>query len=331
MPGRVTGTSVDLSAKDLPADAGPDASAPPDPDTPGSGQGPGKRSEAQLDAALAKARLPQIQRQKTAGNAAPSLKDILEGRAKLKPGQEGEAVKHIQKLLNVKPTGVYGPTTQAAVRKFQSAHQLHHGEDQVGQATLQAMEADHYLFNAGKDLHVDDDQRAGLAGDDSFDPARIRTIPTDSAIVNQAQRYLNTPYVWGQKDISQGGIDCSGFVDQVYKNCHIKLPPGWSNDTSKDPSNDPSICDNQYMHHVDPSQAKPGDVVIFGNKHIGIYAGDIKDNEGHLHKIYVGANHGSQGPNNGRVDFSRVDVYPDVTPQFYHPTRKALEEGAGNG
>src|SRR5690625_7303719 len=34
--------------------------------------------------------------------------------------------------------------------------------------------------------------------------------------------YLNTPYLWGGKSIF--GIDCSGFVQQVYKFCGIKLP-----------------------------------------------------------------------------------------------------------
>lgn len=43
-----------------------------------------------------------------------------------------------------------------------------------------------------------------------------------SDIQEQALMYLNTPYLWGGRSIF--GIDCSGFVQQVYKMLGIKLP-----------------------------------------------------------------------------------------------------------
>ena len=37
-----------------------------------------------------------------------------------------------------------------------------------------------------------------------------------------AQKYMHAPYLWGGK--TPFGIDCSGFVQQVFKICGIKLP-----------------------------------------------------------------------------------------------------------
>ncbi len=41
-------------------------------------------------------------------------------------------------------------------------------------------------------------------------------------VVPFAQKYLNTPYLWG--GTSDFGIDCSGFVQQVFKVCGVPLP-----------------------------------------------------------------------------------------------------------
>ena len=41
-------------------------------------------------------------------------------------------------------------------------------------------------------------------------------------LISTARKYLNTPYLWGGK--SQFGIDCSGFVQQVFKICGVNLP-----------------------------------------------------------------------------------------------------------
>ena len=41
-------------------------------------------------------------------------------------------------------------------------------------------------------------------------------------VVSFSQKYLNTPYLWG--GTSDFGIDCSGFVQQVFKVCGVPLP-----------------------------------------------------------------------------------------------------------
>ena len=259
----------------------------------------------------------------------PSLADLHQGNRKLELGDKGQAVDHVQKLLDMKPTGEFGPTTKAAVQKFQEAHGLHPATGEVGKQTLDAMEAAHRekdLFGASRDLKLSQSHADALVEGGTHDPGRLEKVPTNSAIVRDAQKYMGTQYGWGCKNPEQDGkVDCSGLVDKVYADNHIKLPAGWANDTTKDPSQDPSICDNEYMKHVDPGQAKPGDVVIFGNRHIGIYVGDVTDKDGKKVPMYIGANHGDRSANStGRVDLMPVSSYPGVIPQFYHPTPKAM-------
>lgn len=44
-----------------------------------------------------------------------------------------------------------------------------------------------------------------------------------SNVVNTALNYRGTPYVWGGNDLSRG-IDCSGFVKQLYGQVGVNLP-----------------------------------------------------------------------------------------------------------
>lgn len=44
--------------------------------------------------------------------------------ATLKKGSRGSEVKHLQKLLNIKADGIFGAQTQAAVKAYQTAHNL---------------------------------------------------------------------------------------------------------------------------------------------------------------------------------------------------------------
>jgi gamma-D-glutamyl-L-lysine dipeptidyl-peptidase len=76
-----------------------------------------------------------------------------------------------------------------------------------------------------------------------------------------AQRYLNSPYQWGGK--SPFGIDCSGFVQMVYKICGYKLPrDAWQQAESGE-------------QVADFTKLKPGDIAFFKNEeekisHVGI-------------------------------------------------------------
>src|SRR3954451_13797010 len=49
------------------------------------------------------------------------------------------------------------------------------------------------------------------------------TPASEDAVVAEARKYLGVPYVWGGTD-PQKGLDCSGFVQLVYKNLGYDLP-----------------------------------------------------------------------------------------------------------
>jgi hypothetical protein len=78
---------------------------------------------------------------------------------------------------------------------------------------------------------------------------------------NIAMKYLNAPYLWGGK--SPFGIDCSGFVQMVFKICGYRLfRDSWQQA-------------NQGKSFKTPKQGKPGDLVFFKNAadrvhHVGI-------------------------------------------------------------
>lgn len=81
-----------------------------------------------------------------------------------------------------------------------------------------------------------------------------------------AKKYLNAPYQWGGK--SPFGIDCSGFVQMVFKINGYKL----LRDSSQQSKQGKAVVFKDIL---------PGDLVFFKNKedkivHVGIFAGDEK-------------------------------------------------------
>ncbi|WBW49320.1 peptidoglycan DD-metalloendopeptidase family protein [Peptoniphilus equinus] len=98
------------------------------------------------------------------------------------------------------------------------------------------------------------------------------------AILNEAQKWLGTPYVYGAKNITKGGIDCSGFVCWVYNNS------GWGGRKINTGSH--GLYD--MSQKISAQEAKPGDLVFFKHTfkdashpwgsvtHVGIYMGNGK-------------------------------------------------------
>lgn len=89
-------------------------------------------------------------------------------------------------------------------------------------------------------------------------------------VVADAMKYLGVPYKWGGTDPSTG-LDCSGFVQRVYRDLGIDLPR-----TAAEQA-------RQGTPVASLADAKPGDLVAFdrsrsrgGIDHIGIYIGDNK-------------------------------------------------------
>jgi hypothetical protein len=91
-----------------------------------------------------------------------------------------------------------------------------------------------------------------------------------SRIIEIAKKYLEAPYLWGGR--SPFGIDCSGFVQVVYKMCGIFLP----RDSSQQVLQGENI---NFIH-----EALQGDLAFFGNEegqiiHVGI----LLDNQQIIH------------------------------------------------
>lgn len=87
-------------------------------------------------------------------------------------------------------------------------------------------------------------------------------LPLKIRLLKTAQYFLNTPYLWGGRSFM--GIDCSGFVQVVFKANGIDLP----RDTS------------QQMNvgtEVGFDEIKAGDIILFSKpdsdkvSHVGIY------------------------------------------------------------
>lgn len=89
------------------------------------------------------------------------------------------------------------------------------------------------------------------------------------ALVNEANEWLGTPYMWGGNDYA--GVDCSGFLVAVYRDAAgINLP----RTTKKQ---------REHCLDVDNGDRAVGDILFFSSKrsdgqvaHVGMYIGDNK-------------------------------------------------------
>jgi len=87
-------------------------------------------------------------------------------------------------------------------------------------------------------------------------------------LVKYAKLFVGTPYKWGGTNLSTG-VDCSGFVKDVFAKFHIDLPR-----TSSEQFN--------VGKPVSLANIKPGDLLFFQTyngtypSHVGIYIGDNK-------------------------------------------------------
>ena len=91
-----------------------------------------------------------------------------------------------------------------------------------------------------------------------------------AAMINEAEKYLGYPYVWGGSSPSTS-FDCSGFVSWVVNHCGL----GW------DFGRLGADGLKNKCTYVSPADAKPGDLIFFqgtydttGASHVGIYVGN---------------------------------------------------------
>jgi cell wall-associated NlpC family hydrolase len=83
------------------------------------------------------------------------------------------------------------------------------------------------------------------------------------AVVSDARKYLGVAYKWGGTNPATG-LDCSGLTQRVFADLGVKIPR--------------TVAQQQHSGTAVSSMAKarPGDLLVFGTHHIGIYVGDGK-------------------------------------------------------
>lgn len=101
-------------------------------------------------------------------------------------------------------------------------------------------------------------------------PPDALTDPAFAALINEAEKYLGYPYVWGGSSPSTS-FDCSGFVCWVLNQSGVY---SISRTTAQGIFNQCAI--------ISPSEARPGDIIFFTGtyassgavSHVGIYVGN---------------------------------------------------------
>jgi gamma-D-glutamyl-L-lysine dipeptidyl-peptidase len=110
-------------------------------------------------------------------------------------------------------------------------------------------------------IHIGKNEVRNVYTDNSFHWNIAEKSFTKSNLEYVYQKYLDTPYLWGGKSVF--GIDCSGFVQRVYKMFGIKL------------LRDAYLQAEQGVPIQDLAQTKLGDLAFFKNEngriiHVGI-------------------------------------------------------------
>lgn len=109
-------------------------------------------------------------------------------------------------------------------------------------------------------------------------------------LISSAESWINTPYVWG--GTTREGVDCSGFVQQLYKSFGVSLPR-----TSEEQSIVGLL--------VSRNELLPGDLLFFDTdtrdttklthvSHVGLYVGNGK-------MIHAGSG-------NGVVEYTNIET-----------------------
>jgi len=134
-------------------------------------------------------------------------------------------------------------------------------------------------------------------------------------LMNVGMRYYGWPYVWGGRNPSQGGFDCSGIIEWMFRESGVYQLPTLT-----------AQGQWRYTTIVPRSEARPGDLVFFSNPghpdptrfitHSGIYVG----NNRMFNSASSGVRFADIGPDSwwGRwvVDFGRLPITP-IDPGAY--------------
>ncbi|MFK9120921.1 NlpC/P60 family protein [Peribacillus castrilensis] len=177
----------------------------------------------------------------------PLVSNAALGDRTLKSGMTHTDVKQLQENLKKKgyfktdTTNYFGTVTKGAVVKFQKSKGLK-ADGIVGPNTYKAL---------------------GVKKQTTKVANVNNTSNKSTALVKEAKKYMNVPYVWGGS--TPKGFDCSGFLKYVFdKSTDITLP---------------RTVAEIYKKGTKVSKPQVGDLVFYetykpGASHAGIYIGD---------------------------------------------------------
>lgn len=118
----------------------------------------------------------------------------------------------------------------------------------------------------------------------------IATTASRQALINYAKQFLGNPYVYGGTSLTEGA-DCSGFVQQIFKNFGIK-----TGRSSRDQI--------ENAQSITFEELQPGDLVFYASgdyvNHVAIYAGD---------GVIIHAANSRTGICTGRYDYREPYAY----------------------
>jgi hypothetical protein len=113
-------------------------------------------------------------------------------------------------------------------------------------------------------------QSKTIIGEQEITIEKLPTINQIFQLAETAMQYLNAPYLWGGK--TAFGIDCSGLIQMVYKQCGIQLP--------RDAYQQAEL--GETLNFV--NESKCGDLAFFDNENGKItHVGMMLDNEKIIH------------------------------------------------
>ncbi|MEE3955861.1 NlpC/P60 family protein [Peribacillus frigoritolerans] len=176
----------------------------------------------------------------------PLVSNAALGDRTLKSGMTHTDVKQLQENLkkkgyfNTDTTTYFGTITKSSVVKFQKSKGLK-ADGIVGPNTFKALGV---KKQAAK-------------------PANVGSTNKSTALVKEAKKYMNVPYVWGGS--TPKGFDCSGYLKYVFeKSTDVTLP---------------RTVAEIYKKGTKVSKPQVGDLVFYetykpGASHAGIYIGD---------------------------------------------------------
>lgn len=128
--------------------------------------------------------------------------------------------------------------------------------------------------------------------------------PNVVPVIQAAEKFLGTPYLWGGAD-PRKGFDCSGFVQYLYRQEGIDLPRTTYEQVKK----------GTPIHN--PKQLQPGDIVFFSK------GGDV-----HHEGLYIGHGQFIHAPHTG--DHVRISSLSEpYYQQQFLMGRRVLNQGGG--